>query len=290
MNPITDTFEDRLLDALLDRFDDPACRPAAVNRSARGRPRRYALAAVAVAAAATAAVVGMQTGGPAPVPGAAPPARHAATTVAPAYALAAWTVRPTSASPAQIAGAEARCSAAFGQAAASPPAPDQKVGPPLSGGPWNPLLVDTRGDLTFALYGDGTHWMSCLDGSSFISVGAVGGADEHPMGDDAATLDHLSVREVPGDVYAVAIGQTGAGVTAVGLQRPDGSVVSATVGHGYFIAWWPDGQGVDALSVTTGSGTQTDPVDPQFANPAPQPTNEAVQTPGLQPPTTGQAG
>ena len=78
--------------------------------------------------AAVALIVALEPGGSAP-------AKHVGSTseraqsATPAYALAAWTIQPTQADRAQIAAAENHCAATFGQAAVSPPAPGQKVGP-----------------------------------------------------------------------------------------------------------------------------------------------------------------
>jgi hypothetical protein len=55
-------------------------------------------------------------------------------------------------------------------------------------------------------------------------------------------------------------------------------MVTATVGNGRFLAWWPQGEGVQALSVTTSTGTQSDPVDSRFARSGPQPSNKTVQS------------
>ncbi len=43
-------------------------------------------------------------------------------------------------------------------------------------------------------------------------------------------------------------------------------MVTATVGNGRFIAWWPDGDGVKALSVTTSTRTQNYPLAPRFSS------------------------
>jgi len=269
MTASTNTFEDRLLAALLDRFDALAHQPPVVPAPIPGRTRvrRYALPVGGLAAAATAAAVILELGGPAP-------AGHPVL-AKPAYALAAWTAQPTSAGPAQIAGAETRCSASVGRPNAPLPVGAQKPAPPPAGGPWRPVLVDTRSDLTLALYSDGPHWMACLAGPSFISTSALDPSGEPPVAASSAGLDKVTIRDVSGDVYTVAVGRAGSGVTAVALQRVDGSVVTATVARGRFIAWWPQAQGIKALSVTTGTGTQSYPVDQRFARSHPQPTNKS---------------
>ncbi|MGD0592197.1 MAG: hypothetical protein ABSB54_00795 [Acidimicrobiales bacterium] len=151
------------------------------------------------------------------------------------------------------------------------------MGPSEPGGPWSLDLVDTRGDLTLTLYSDATETMACLDSPSFVQIITVSGTGAPAVADNSATLDYLRIREASGDMYTVAMGRSGSAVSGVGLQRVDGSDVAATVGDGHFVAWWPEAEGVSALSVTTASGTQSYPVDRRFAQSSPQPTNKAVR-------------
>jgi hypothetical protein len=273
MTPTGDTFEDRLLDALLDRFDNLASQPPAAIAPGQHRAsiRRYAVPLAGLAIGATAASLAfVEIGGPTA-------ANHVATApkVQPAtsaYALAAWTARPTSASPAQISAAESHCAPNVGHVEA---APGDKQGPTL-GGPWSRVIIDTRGDLTLALYSHGASTMACLASPSFVWLNPIDTGGEPPVTDNTASLDEVTIRDVAGDVYTIAIGRTGGAVTGVGLQRVDGSEVTATVSNGRFIAWWPESEGVKALSVTTSTGTQEYPVDQRFARSGPQPTNKTV--------------
>jgi hypothetical protein len=277
MTPITSSFEDRLLDALLDRFDAMAHQPAAPPASPQRRAgiRRGAVAMGCLGAAVSLIVV-LEPGGSAPATHVGSTSNRAQSATS-AYALAAWTAQPTLAGQTQIAAAENNCAASFGQAGASQPAPGQKVGPSEPGGPWSADLVDTRGDLTLTLYSDATQTMACLDSPSFVSIITVSGTGAPAVADSSATLDYLRIRDASGDMYTVAMGRSGSAVSGVGLQRVDGSDVAATVGDGHFVAWWPEAEGVSALSVTTASGTQSYPVDPRFAQSSPQPTNKAVR-------------
>ncbi len=280
MTPTANAFEDRLLDALLDRFDTlahpPAAPPASLPR--RANLRRGTVAVGCLAATVTLAVVLLE-------PGSSVPAKHVgsssqgAQSPSPTYALAAWTAQPTLADQTQIAAAEDHCASSFGQAAASQPAAGQKAGPPEAGGPWSPELVDTRGDLTLTLYSDGIGLMDCLNTPSFVLIGTISGTGTFPVTENSATLDYMSIRGASGVFFTVAVGRTGSAVSGVGLQRIDGSAVAATVGDGHFIAWWPEGGGVSALAVTTSSGTQSYPVDPRFQQTSPPPGNTTVHQP-----------
>lgn len=84
------------------------------------------------------------------------------------------------------------------------------------------------------------------------------------MAEDTEVLDVMSNRGASGEPLTVAVGRGGSAVTGVGLQLTDGSLVTGTFGDGHFIPWWPGDDGVEALSVTTNAGTQTDSVDPSF--------------------------
>jgi hypothetical protein len=219
MTPMPDTFEDRLLDALLDRYDNLASRPAATEPMQRcAVARRYAVPLGGLAIGATVAAVAFaELGGPT----AGDHAGRAQTVqpAAPAYALAAWTAQPTPASSSQVSAAESRC---------SQPAPVDKQGPTLAGGPWSAVVVDTRGDLTLALYsGAGSATMACLASPSFVWLDPIGTGGAQPVTDDSASLDEVTFRGAVGNAYAIAIGRAGSAVTGVGLQRVDGSVVTA---------------------------------------------------------------
>jgi hypothetical protein len=274
MTPIADTFEDRLLDALLDRFDNLVSQPQAAIAPGQRRvsSRRYAVPLAGLAIGATAASLAfVEINGPTAAnhTGPAPKVQP----VTSAYALAAWTARPTSAAPAQISAAESHCAPNVGRVEASP---GDKQGPPLAGGPWSRVIIDTRGDLSLALYSDGTATMACLASPSFVWLNPIDTGSESPVTDNTASLDEVTTRGVAGDVYTIAVGRTGSAVTGVTLQRVDGSEVAATVSNGHFLAWWPESEGVKALSVTTNTGTQDYPVDQRFARSDPQPTNKTV--------------
>jgi hypothetical protein len=55
----------------------------------------------------------------------------------------------------------------------------------------------------------------------------------------------------------VVDGRVGAGVSAVTIERSDGSSVQATVTNGWYLAWWPGSVTATNAEVTTASGTST---------------------------------
>jgi hypothetical protein len=165
-----------------------------------------------------------------------------------ANAFAGWTATPTPPGPGQIATAQLRCD---GQS-------------PVAGLPL--VLSDTRGPFTFQIYADSTSNATCISGPTFTGVSGSSGTApiSVPAGQVLVSGSHMTARD--GQQFSFAEGHTGAGVTGVTLVLDDGSQVQATVGGGWFVAWWPSLQQVKAADVTTASGEHTQPVDlPQMS-------------------------
>jgi hypothetical protein len=172
-------------------------------------------------------------------------------------AFAGWTAQPTKPAPGQLAAARAACEASQS---------------PIAGLPLK--LADTRGPFTFSVYANDTSSATCIQGPSFraISGSMATGAVTVPAGQILLSGYH-STAEGPsthttlprrGQPYSFAEGRTGAGVSGVTLVLDDGAKVQATVGGGWFVAWWPSAIRVKDAEVTTpaGVGTQTLDVPP----------------------------
>jgi hypothetical protein len=175
-------------------------------------------------------------------------------------AFAAWTPSPTPPAPGQIASAEAACTA--GVAAPPPGAPSGT--PPIS-------LVDTRGPFTLVLFGANTLMrgvLMCISGPS-ISPSAhhsthmsqsIGRQPPLPT-PEQITLDRLQAESADdGQPYTIAEGTTGSGVSAVTLTLSDGAHIHTTTGNGLFLAWWPGTALVTSATLTTTTGTTTQPI------------------------------
>jgi hypothetical protein len=154
-------------------------------------------------------------------------------------AFAGWTPQPTTPTATQLTATEAYC-------ASHVPSP----GLPLK-------LVDARGPFTFLVYSDGTSNDFCTTGPSFQN--ASGWSTSPPMTVPAGRLflwtDHVSSDS--GQSYGSMIAEAGPGVTAAGITLDDGSKVTATVAHGWVVAWWPGAHRVADAQLTTPSGMQT---------------------------------
>jgi hypothetical protein len=180
-------------------------------------------------------------------------------------AFAAWTPSPTTPVPGQVANAEATCVAA----AASPP---PGAPPGVATGTTEVSLVDTRGPFTLVLFGADTSTqgpLMCVTGPSVSPSTLQNSIMSQSMGGQAAlpgagqlTLDRLQAEAADdGQPYTIAEGSIGSGVTAATLTLSDGSQVVATTGNGLFLAWWPGSAVVASATLTTATGTTSQPIN-----------------------------
>lgn len=167
-------------------------------------------------------------------------------------AFAGWQAKPSTPTPGQLAQAEQACGQGLG----------------------NPVLTDSRGPYTAAVYADSTSSDVCLSGngvsmssSSTLGAGGPGPGAGGPVPDRSAApagvaagqieLAGGGTRDSAGNALTLVDGRTGAGVTAVTIERSDGSSVQATVADGWYLAWWPGTLAARKADVTTTSGTST---------------------------------
>jgi hypothetical protein len=178
-----------------------------------------------------------------------------------ANAFAAWTAAPTTPAPGQVSSAESTC-----EAAAAAPPPDKTAG--LATGGTQVSLVDTRGPFTLVLFGaNTTTTLLCVSGPSINSsaqansqMRLIGGAQAVSPGAGQIAVNRLLDESASdGQAYTIAEGSVGPGVTAATLVLSDGSDIVTTTGNGVFLAWWPGSAVVTSATVTTASGTTTQP-------------------------------
>lgn len=176
-------------------------------------------------------------------------------------AFAGWTASPTTPAPSEVSSAEATC-----EAAAATPPPDKTAG--LATGATQVSLVDTRGPFTLVLFGANTSTtLMCVNGPSINSsaqansqMRSIGSQPVLPEAGQIA-VDRLQAESAnDGQAYTVAEGSVGSGVTAATLVLSDGSDVVTTTGDGLFLAWWPGSAVVTSATVTTATGTTTQPI------------------------------
>ncbi len=203
------------------------------RQPARGAARRWILpaaAAVAAAAVATPALTG-NTG----------------------RAFASWTPTPLPVSAAQASSHQSECLAAG-------PDPQGEV---------TAALTEQRGDFTFTLVATERAVGNCMllspelvpdDGIQERGANSwdSAGTPPAPTPKDVSVQWGATFHQSAAGTFTSATGRVGADVVAVQIT-PDGhQPLEASVGDGYFIAWWP-GEPSDHLTVTatTTDGTTT---------------------------------
>ncbi len=156
-------------------------------------------------------------------------------------AFAGWTAKPTKAPPAQVAAAAAGC-----------------AGSPTAGAPLK--LIDTRGPFTFLIYADADSGATCIQGPGVSVVRASGSRAPVNVPAGRILLSPAHSASFRGPSFSFIDDRTGAGVSGVTLVLADGTNVRATVGNGWYIAWWPGLQRVKSAEVSTPSGVVTQTV------------------------------
>lgn len=165
-----------------------------------------------------------------------------------APAFAGWKATPTSPAPGQLAQAAQACGQDLGR----------------------PLLTDSRGPYTASIYADSTTSDVCLSGSGVSVSSRSISAAPVSVAAGQIDLDGGGTRDSAGNALTLVDGRTGAGVTAVTIERSDGSYVQATVANGWYLAWWPGTVAATKAEVTTASGTSTVAFPSTPALPAPR--------------------
>ncbi len=163
-------------------------------------------------------------------------------------AFAGWRAMPSTPAPGQLAQAEQACGQDLG----------------------SPVLSDSRGPYTASIYADSTTSDVCLGGNG-VSMSSSS-TSQTPISVAAGQIQSSGggTRDSAGDALTLVDGRTGAGVTAVTIDRSDGSSVQATVTNGWYLAWWPGTVAARNAEVTTASGTSTIvfPSAPNLSTPA----------------------
>ena len=202
----------------------------------------------------------------------------------PAYA--GWSPDPTTASDSAVAASSAACDRVGRMSAVA------WAGEHVFSG--HPVLTERRGIYTAAIYVTDGSVYACLTGSATehfdrdysITSQLYGPLAGSPRPDQLgvpyllqqsmwqgnhngqlplsqlslARRRHVLSRDMGGGYGRSALGQAGAGVTAVTFNFAAGNTVSATVENGWYFAWWPWLEEPTSVQVTIGSGTLTSPM------------------------------
>jgi hypothetical protein len=152
-----------------------------------------------------------------------------------APAFAGWQPTPTTPAPGQLAQAVQACGQDLG----------------------SPVLTDSRGPYTASIYADSTTGDVCLSGNGISMSSSSTSAAAASVAAGQIQAGGGGMRDSAGNALTLVDGRIGAGVTAVTIERSDGSSVQATVAGGWYLAWWPGTISATNAEVTTASGTNT---------------------------------
>ena len=218
--------------------------------AARRTPLALATITVAAGAALAIVLVGLSTGPP--------------------RAFAGWSATPTRAAGGQSQRAITACSSLLGNMARRHREPaagsgnHDRLPAPVPARGWHMVLLDTRGPYTTVVFeaDRGRAVSTCfVDRRGQASAGsAVGVRPPAPVPAGRVAYASSGSTSTPPDEgsrhFSMVVGRTGAGVTGVTLRLNNGTRVTASRAHGWFLAWWPGSHGLRATEVTTATGTR----------------------------------
>ncbi len=164
-----------------------------------------------------------------------------------APAFAGWRAAPTTPAPGQLAQAAQACGQDLG----------------------SPVLTDSRGPYTASIYANSTSSDVCLSGNGVSMSSSSTSLAPASVAAGQVQLAGGGTRDSTGNALTLVDGRTGAGVTAVTIDRSDGSSVQATVDDGWYLAWWPGTVAATNAEVTTASGNSSVAFPSAPALPAP---------------------
>jgi hypothetical protein len=152
-------------------------------------------------------------------------------TAAPAFA--GWTAKPTAAVSQQIRNAARDCR--------------------LSG----PVLVETRGPYTAAVFASRYGGTACVIGPGMSFEGSVGGvrAPDNRFKPNQIGMAVSTGGDDQGHGFTVLTGRVGTAVRSVVIHRSYHGNVVASIKGGWYLAWWPAGTRATYATVTTTSGS-----------------------------------
>lgn len=218
-----DQLERSLREALSDRAaqldSDSIARLRAIDYRPRQRRRLPAVGVLGTTGAAAAIAAMVSLG----------------SSAAPAFA--GWQSTPTTPAPGQLAQAARSCGQDLGK----------------------PVLTDSRGPYTASIFADSTTSDVCLRGSGVSMSSSSTSTAPARVAPGQIQVDGSGRRDSAGNALTLVDGRTGAGVTAVTIDRSDGSSVRATVANGWYLAWWPGTVAATKAEVSTASETKTVP-------------------------------
>ena len=225
-------------------------RGAAYQPRRRSQRVRLAVGGVGVVAIATAGGLAVGLAGPASQ-----------------GAFAEWSADPTAPAPGQDASATSACMSQANKVGDSfATSTSMPIVSLIQGaaGTWQSVLDDTRGPYTLvalqAPTAAGTLKATCLSGPGDLSTSPkifILGPPAAGTVPDAGGFGESTWNANPSTGVTTVLGDVGSAVTGVTLTLSDGSTVAATVGDGFYVAWWPSDVSPVTATATSPSGTVT---------------------------------
>jgi hypothetical protein len=165
-----------------------------------------------------------------------------------APAFAGWQPTPTTPAPGQLAQAAQACGQDLG----------------------SPVLTNSRGPYAASIYTSSTTSEVCLSGNGVSMSSSSTSPTPASIAAGQIQSGGGGTRDAAGNALTLVDGRTGAGVTAVTIERSDPSSVQATVANGWYLAWWPGTVAAKNAQVATATGTSTVafPAAPALPTPA----------------------
>lgn len=167
-------------------------------------------------------------------------------------AYASWTAEPRAPGP----GADtvvARCRELIAEFSARHNDPDWPAEPT------DLTIVDQRGDLTLVLFTGPESDKSCLGTPKGMEMAGGGGSrnGRPPLGSAKFSLEGLQASNPDpghGELRRSLLGRVSADVAKARITTEDGKKVTATLGNGWMVAWWPTAAKATSVTLYDGEG------------------------------------
>lgn len=137
---------------------------------------------------------------------------------------------------------------------------------PMSVSPTTPGLAEARGSSSAVISSSQSQLDVCITGPTAQFVGVYNIAPL-PAGSIGVVDGVPGYRQ--GGTLRVIFGRLGVSVQGITVTTADGLHVTAAVGNGLFLAWWPSNADAVSVAVTLKSGSVQSLIVPEQAPPSP---------------------
>ncbi|MGZ8715173.1 MAG: hypothetical protein ACXWZX_18735 [Mycobacterium sp.] len=124
------------------------------------------------------------------------------------------------------------------------------------------VIVDARGQTAVAFMTDGRDYETCeftLDENGARSSASMGIGGQLGLG---GSLDVITGRTDGAGRYHLIVGHVPAGTATVHIDVANGEPTTASLGGGYYLAWWPDLEALDGVTALNAQGVAIATITP----------------------------